>query len=76
MAEWQWDLIAKHDNLTEGPAWDGEGLLYTEIAADVVWRYDQKSRQRSVWRRATNGANGLYFDRRSEERRVGKECRL
>ncbi len=63
MPEWNWELIAKHENLTEGPAWDGTALLYTEIAANTVWRYDLATKKRSAFRTATNGANGLYFDR-------------
>jgi gluconolactonase len=62
-AQWTWQLIAKHDHLTEGPAWDGDALLYTEITANTVWRYDPRSKQRSAFRKDTNGANGLYFDR-------------
>ncbi len=63
MPDWKWELIAKHDNLTEGPAWDGEALLYTEIAANMVWLFEPKSKKRIAWRKDTNGANGLYFDR-------------
>lgn len=63
MPEWKWELVAKQKELTEGPAWDGEGLLYSECAANLTWRYDPKSKKSTVWRRDTNGANGMYFDR-------------
>ncbi|MBI4220945.1 MAG: SMP-30/gluconolactonase/LRE family protein [Chloroflexi bacterium] len=61
-AEWTIELIAKHETLTEGPVWDGEALLYTEIAGSFIWRYDPVSKRRSIWRSDTNGANGLEFD--------------
>ncbi|MBI4305756.1 MAG: SMP-30/gluconolactonase/LRE family protein [Chloroflexi bacterium] len=61
-SEWKIELIARHDSLTEGPVWDGEALLYTEIAADTIWRYEPGSKRRTAWRRDTHGANGLEFD--------------
>ncbi|MEX0761809.1 MAG: SMP-30/gluconolactonase/LRE family protein [Dehalococcoidia bacterium] len=63
MAEWNWELVAKQGNLTEGPAWDGEALLYSECAASLTWRYDPGSKENTVWREDTNGANGMVFDR-------------
>lgn len=63
-AEWKFEQIARHDNLTEGPAWDGYGLLYSECAASLTWRYDPSTKRRSIWRQDTNGANGMVFDRR------------
>jgi len=63
-AVWKFELIAKHDNLTEGPAWDGSALLYSECAASLAWRYEPGTGKRAVWRRDTNGGNGMLFDRR------------
>ena len=63
MPDWKWELIAKHENLTEGPAWDGAGLRYSEIAPSLTWRWDPKTGQNVIWRRDTNGANGMCFDR-------------
>ncbi len=60
---WEWELIAKHDSLTEGPAWDGSGLLYNECFASTTYRWDPKSGKSEVWRADTNQANGLKFDR-------------
>ena len=59
---WTWELIAKHDGTTEGPAWDGDGLRYTEIDADQLWRYTPADGRREVWREGTGGANGTIFD--------------
>lgn len=61
-ADWKFELVAKHDSLTEGPAWDGNALLYSECAANLTWRYDPATKKRDVWRRDTNGANGMIFD--------------
>ncbi len=60
---WEWELIAKHDSLTEGPAWDGNGLLYNECYASTTYRWDPKTGESSVWRNQSNQANGMKFDR-------------
>lgn len=60
---WQWELIAKHDSLTEGPTWDGSGLLYNECYASTTYRWDAASGESSVWRNPTGQANGMKFDR-------------
>lgn len=59
---WTWEPIAEHTVITEGPAWDGEGLRYTEIGADRVWRYTPADGRREIWRESTGGANGTVFD--------------
>jgi gluconolactonase len=61
--EWEFELVAKHDSLVEGPAWDGTALLYSECGASLTWRYDPATKQRVIWRRDTNGSNGMVFDR-------------
>ena len=60
---WEWELIAKHDSLTEGPTWDGSGLLYNECYASTTYRWDPKSGDSVVWRRNTGQANGMKYDR-------------
>ena len=60
---WEWELIAQHDSLTEGPTWDGSGLLYNECYAATTYRWDPKSGENAVWRNDTNQANGMKFDR-------------
>ena len=64
MNDWKWELVAKQDSLTEGPAWDGSALLYSHCDASRTWRYDPASGENSVWRENTNGSNGMTFDRR------------
>lgn len=46
----------------EGPAWDGESLLFTHIPAGKILRYDPAANEVSVAREGTNCANGLMFD--------------
>lgn len=60
---WQFEILAEYDVLLEGPAWDGSGLLFTEIVADNIRRYDPETGRCDVWRANTNRANGLMFDR-------------
>ncbi len=59
---WKFELIAKPSNITEGPVWDGEQLLYTHIRTSRILRYDVKSGEISDWRTGTNRTNGLAFD--------------
>jgi len=60
---WTFEILAEPtDGLTEGPVWDGSGLLYTNIPNSRILRYDPASGQISVWREGTNNANGLMLD--------------
>lgn len=48
---------------TEGPACDGKGSVYfTDVAGQVIHRYDEKTGKLSAFRYDTNAANGLEFD--------------
>lgn len=60
--QWQFEILAEYPVLIEGPAWDGEGLLFTECANNRIHRYDPQTGQCSVYREGTNEANGLMFD--------------
>ena len=60
---WTFEILAEPTaGLTEGPVWDGSGLLYTNIPNSRILRYDPASGQTSVWREGTNSANGLMLD--------------
>jgi gluconolactonase len=59
---WAFTRIAGLSGLTEGPAWDGSGLLFTEIPKSLIWRWDPASRACTEFRSGTNEANGLMFD--------------
>lgn len=60
---WTFDLVAgPHGGTTEGPAWDGNGLLYTHIPSSEILRYDPRVGVSTVWRTGTNWANGTMLD--------------
>jgi gluconolactonase len=61
MAEWNWELLAGPDTITEGPAWDGSGLFFTSIASSEIRRYDPAANTVSTVYRYTNASNGLFF---------------
>jgi len=56
-------------SITEGNAWDGERMLYSNIAMNRIMSYDPVSKLVEVWREDTEGTNGLNFD--SEGRLFG-----
>ena len=60
--EWRFDEVAGPFGLTEGPAWDGSGLLFTDIPNQRILRFDPRIGKTQVFRRETNYANGLVFD--------------
>ncbi len=60
---WNFELLdGPRGGVTEGPAWDGSGLLYTHIPASRILRFDPATRAVTVWREDTHCANGLMFD--------------
>jgi gluconolactonase len=56
------ELDPAYGNVTEGPVWDGSGLLYTRIQHSLIMRFDPATRRSTVWRENTNCANGLAMD--------------
>jgi gluconolactonase len=59
---WQFEILGQFPVLLEGPAWDGSGVLFTEIAKNRIHRFDPETGDCTVWREETGGANGLMFD--------------
>ncbi|MCW5983182.1 MAG: SMP-30/gluconolactonase/LRE family protein [Bryobacteraceae bacterium] len=60
---WRFELVVEpYGGVAEGPAWDGTGLLFTQIHACRIMRYDPASGGCAVFRENTNYANGLMFD--------------
>lgn len=60
---WHFEILVEPIGLTEGPAWDGSGLLFTNIPNSRIMRYNAASGELDVYRTGTNQANGLMFDR-------------
>jgi gluconolactonase len=63
---WEFEVLAEPMGLTEGPVWDGSGLLFTNIPNSRIMRYDATSGEISVFRTGTNNANGLMLDKNGE----------
>jgi gluconolactonase len=60
--DWAFELVAgPYGGTTEGPAWDGEALLFTHIPESRILRYDPQSGAVTEFRKYTNRTNGLAF---------------
>src|SRR6185295_19528661 len=63
MKNWTFETLdPAYGEVTEGPAWDGSGLLYTRIQQSRIMRYDPATGACKIHRENTNCANGLTFD--------------
>lgn len=60
---WNFEMVAGPFDFTEGPAWDGEAVLFTDIPNNRVMRYHPDSGECTEFRTGTNEANGLMFDK-------------
>src|ERR1051325_3902580 len=60
---WEFEQVAGPYGFTEGPAWDGKGLVFSDIPNSLIMRYDPPSNETIIFRTGTNEANGLMFDR-------------
>ena len=58
------ELLQDGFHFTEGPVWDArEGfLLFTDLAGDTIWRWDDEAGSAREWRRPSNMTNGLTRD--------------
>jgi gluconolactonase len=63
MADWAFEQLLGPLTLAEGPAWDGSGLLFTDIGNNRIMRFDPAKGEATQVRGDTNAANGLMFDR-------------
>ena len=59
---WQFEVLLDPIGLTEGPLWDGNSVLFTNIPNSRIMRFEPGTNEFSVWREGTNGANGLMMD--------------
>ena len=61
---WKFEVVAgPFGRVTEGPAWEGETLLFTHINGSHILRYDPRTGNVTEFRTGTDHANGLIFDR-------------
>jgi gluconolactonase len=59
MANWNWELLAGPEVITEGPVWDGAGLIYSSIDNNEIRRFDPVANAIAVLYRNTSATNGL-----------------
>ncbi len=60
---WQFELVVEpYGGVSEGPAWDGSGVLFTQIHKCRIMRWAPETGTCTVFRENTNYANGLMFD--------------
>jgi gluconolactonase len=59
---WEFERVAGPYGFTEGPVWDGGGVLFTDIPNDRVMRYDVDTEECTVRHTGTGAANGLKLD--------------
>ena len=60
---WEFEIVAgPFEGTTEGPAWDGQALLFTNIPESLIMRYDPETGACTEHRKGTNRTNGLAFD--------------
>ena len=60
---WEFELVAgPFGGTTEGPVWDGQALLFTNIPKSQIMRYELETGDCTEYRSGTNGTNGLMFD--------------
>jgi gluconolactonase len=59
MANWNWELLAGPEVITEGPVWDGAGLIYSSIDNNEIRRFDPVANAIAVLFRNTSATNGL-----------------
>ncbi len=60
---WNFEQVAGPFDFTEGPAWDGEALIFADIPNNHIMRYDPQSGTCDEYLNHTNEANGLMFDK-------------
>ena len=61
---WEFERVAGPFGFTEGPVWDGETVLFSDMPSATIRRYDPESGDCEVFAEETGAANGLKFDGR------------
>ena len=55
-------VAGPYEGMSEGPAWDGEAMLFTDIPNSRIMRFDPEAGDYTEYRTDTRGTNGLMFD--------------
>lgn len=56
---WEFERVAGLFGTTEGPVWDGDGVLFTDMPSSRIMRYDATTGETDTFRTDTSNANGL-----------------
>ena len=59
---WRFEVVAGPFGFTEGPAWDGKRLLFSDIPNHRILRYDPATGEVTTAYENTHEGNGLMFD--------------
>jgi gluconolactonase len=58
----EFSLVAgPYDRPLGGLAWDGKGMLFSDIMESRILRFDPRTRRTALWRDYTNRTNGIAF---------------
>jgi gluconolactonase len=59
------ETLAEDFVFTEGPAWTGERLLFSDVQGDIMYAYDPEAEDKaiSVFRKPSGKSNGLFIDK-------------
>ena len=61
--DWKFELVAgPFRGATDGPVWDGEGLLFCAVGESRILRYDPRTGAITEFRKYTSETRGLGFD--------------
>ena len=64
---WKFEEIKRSNgNLTEGPVWDGNGLIFTDGKSNRLLRFDPAKNSIDIYFEGTMGPNGLNFNSNTE----------
>jgi len=56
---WELEQVAGPFTFSEGPTWNGEALLFSDLVESQIHRFDPETEECAVHLSETNGANGL-----------------
>ncbi|MBM3460157.1 MAG: SMP-30/gluconolactonase/LRE family protein [Armatimonadetes bacterium] len=59
---WEFEVVSGPHGFTEGPAWDGSAVLFSDIPTNRILRYDPATGETTTFRENTHEGNGLMFD--------------
>ncbi|WP_419840744.1 SMP-30/gluconolactonase/LRE family protein [Candidatus Poriferisodalis sp.] len=60
--EWEWETVAGPFSFTEGPVWDGERVVFTDVPTSRILTFDPRTGETVVLLDDTEKAVGLALD--------------